>query len=92
MFDFIATIAATIGWIKLIGYGFELFSFVYRHFMGYFGLQTVLRQRLRTHYRKDENTWAVVTGASDGLGAEYCRQLASEGFNIALVSRTMSKL
>jgi short-subunit dehydrogenase len=37
-------------------------------------------------------SWAVVTGASDGIGAEFCRQLARDGFNIALVSRTLSKL
>ena len=37
-------------------------------------------------------SWVVVTGASDGIGAEYCRQLAKDGFNIALVSRTMEKL
>ena len=34
----------------------------------------------------------MVTGASDGIGAEYCRQLAVMGFNICLVSRTLSKL
>ena len=39
-----------------------------------------------------KGTWALVTGASDGFGAEYCRQLAKDGFNIVLVSRTMSKL
>jgi FlaA1/EpsC-like NDP-sugar epimerase len=37
-------------------------------------------------------TWAFVTGASDGIGAEFCKQLAAKGFNICLVSRTMSKL
>ena len=26
------------------------------------------------------------------MGAEYCRQLAARGFNIVLVSRTLSKL
>ena len=39
-----------------------------------------------------ERPWVLVTGASDGIGAEYCRQLAREGFNICLVSRTLSKL
>lgn len=37
-------------------------------------------------------TWAVVTGASDGLGKEYAHQLAAKGFNLVLVSRTRSKL
>ena len=39
-----------------------------------------------------KGTWAVVTGASDGIGAEFCRQLAEDGFNICLVSRTKEKL
>ncbi|KAF4345010.1 3-ketoacyl reductase [Fusarium beomiforme] len=37
-------------------------------------------------------TWAVITGASDGLGKEYALQLAAKGFNLVLVSRTLSKL
>ncbi|KAK8210178.1 hypothetical protein M8818_003666 [Zalaria obscura] len=39
-----------------------------------------------------KGTWAVVTGASDGIGKEYALQLASKGYNIVLVSRTASKL
>lgn len=42
--------------------------------------------------RYGKGSWALVTGASDGIGAEYCMQLAKEGFNICLVSRTRSKL
>ncbi|KAJ5604318.1 hypothetical protein N7537_007274 [Penicillium hordei] len=37
-------------------------------------------------------SWAVVTGASDGLGKEFALQLAKSKFNIVLVSRTASKL
>ncbi|KAL1302191.1 hypothetical protein AAFC00_002621 [Neodothiora populina] len=39
-----------------------------------------------------KGTWAVVTGASDGIGKEYALQLAAKGFNVVLVSRTQSKL
>ena len=39
-----------------------------------------------------KGTWAVVTGASDGIGKEYALQLAAKGFNIVLISRTQSKL
>jgi 17beta-estradiol 17-dehydrogenase / very-long-chain 3-oxoacyl-CoA reductase len=42
--------------------------------------------------KQRKNVWAVVTGASDGIGAEYATQLAQAGFNIVLVSRTQSKL
>ena len=36
--------------------------------------------------------WAVVTGATDGIGREFALQLAQRRFNVVLVSRTMSKL
>jgi short-subunit dehydrogenase len=34
----------------------------------------------------------VVTGGSDGIGFEMCKQLAEQGFNICIVSRTMTKI
>lgn len=48
----------------------------------------------KTNYKKygAKKCWALVTGASDGLGAEYAKQLASKGFNVVLASRTLSKL
>lgn len=36
--------------------------------------------------------WAVVTGATDGIGKAYAQQLAKQGINIVLISRTESKL
>lgn len=34
----------------------------------------------------------VVTGSTDGIGKQYARELASNGMNIVLISRTESKL
>ena len=36
--------------------------------------------------------WAVVTGGSDGIGEALCYELASEGFNIVIISRTETKM
>ncbi|TIC07553.1 NAD(P)-binding protein [Wallemia mellicola] len=39
-----------------------------------------------------KGTWAVVTGATDGIGREFAFQLAKAGFNIVLASRSAEKL
>jgi NADP-dependent 3-hydroxy acid dehydrogenase YdfG len=36
--------------------------------------------------------WAVVTGATDGIGKAYAMALAKKGLNVLLVSRTVAKL
>jgi len=36
--------------------------------------------------------WALVTGATDGIGKALATELAKAGFNVLLVSRTQSKL
>ena len=35
---------------------------------------------------------SVVTGASDGIGKAYCHELAKQGLNVVLISRTKAKL
>lgn len=37
-------------------------------------------------------SWAVITGATDGIGKSYAKALAKKGLNVVLVSRSLSKL
>ena len=42
--------------------------------------------------RYGKDSWAVVTGATDGIGKAAAFYLGREGFNVVLISRTLSKL
>ena len=37
-------------------------------------------------------TWAIITGATDGIGLAFANEFAANKFNIVLVSRTLTKL
>jgi short-subunit dehydrogenase len=43
-------------------------------------------------FKKRYGEWAVITGATDGIGLEYARQLADRGHSLILVGRNQIKL
>jgi len=60
-------------------------------------LSKVLSNIYKTFLRPGKNLrklgkWAVVTGATDGIGKAYAMALAKKGLNVMLISRTESKL
>lgn len=72
-----------IGFITLMCWFFKGLFLVWKLF---------LRSEFDLGKRYGEGSWAVVTGASDGIGKAYCYALAKRGFNIVMISRTKSKL
>ncbi len=44
------------------------------------------------HWREKYGPWALVTGASSGLGAEFVSQLAARGLNVVLVARRAERM
>ena len=55
----------------------------------YFWKNYIVKQNI---WKGGPNSWAVVTGGTDGIGLEFCRQLAAKGYNIFILSRNQQKL
>jgi len=73
-----------IGLITVLRLGFSVIKFILDHF--------ILTSYDLTKYGAKNGGWALITGASDGIGKGYAEELAKAGFNLILVSRTESKL
>jgi len=44
------------------------------------------------NFEKFRGEWAIVTGSSYGIGAEFSRSLAKRGLNVILIARSLDKL
>jgi 17beta-estradiol 17-dehydrogenase / very-long-chain 3-oxoacyl-CoA reductase len=71
----------------LIGF-YYLFKYIY-HVLH--GIYSVLLRPCK-NLKKVYGPWAVVTGATDGIGEAMAMELARRGLNVVLLSRDISKL
>jgi len=82
----LSCVLQVLGLIFLIRVGLCLFKFIKTYFLSKNGVY------LPSKYGARNNSWAIVTGSSDGIGKGFAEELARDGFNLILVSRTESKL
>ncbi len=44
------------------------------------------------NFREQYGEWALITGASSGIGLEYSKQLAAKQLNVVMVARRAERL
>ena len=84
MWALLTNLLLALGTLKLFSLLYDLFKVLNR----------TIRPHDRDHLERygGKGTWALVTGADNEIGLEMCKKLASDGFNICLVSDNRQKL
>ncbi|XP_072278969.1 inactive hydroxysteroid dehydrogenase-like protein 1 [Pyxicephalus adspersus] len=80
--------------LAVVGAGFIMWN-VFDHLRFWYTMiqQYVMPSLLsRTKHLRQYGEWAVVTGATGGIGKAYAEELASHGVNVILISRNPEKL
>jgi short-subunit dehydrogenase len=90
----VITVLAAFGTLVATYYAYTIFSFLY---LFIFHRSTISRYLQPTITPAASSTsehrfWALITGASDGIGLAFAHELASDGFNIILHGRSPTKL
>ncbi|KAL7057750.1 hypothetical protein AAHC03_016832 [Spirometra sp. Aus1] len=74
--------------IGIVAVAYLVFYFL-RPFITFFLLRFYLSKRTDL---KKAGDWAIVTGATDGIGKAFAHELARDGMNVFLISRSTEKL
>ena len=93
-FDAFIIISLLLGFWSILSWFIWVCSLINRHVIrGCMQAKDRLYQMYATKFPNGKyQSWAVVTGGSDGIGLAMCHNLAGQGFNIAIVSRNENKI
>ena len=81
-------LAMAIGFWKLAQTAYSFLSMIQRH-----AVRPILQSKNHTFVRYGcKDSWAVITGGSDGIGLAMAHNLAAQGFNICIVARNATKM
>ncbi|KAJ5586541.1 hypothetical protein VI817_008237 [Penicillium citrinum] len=78
-------------WQKPLSY-IGLATIAYTTFKFTRSATTFLLRSSLNKYNRTKTNWALVTGASDGIGLGFCEELCARGFNVLLHGRNREKL
>lgn len=77
------------------GYAIILYfslSIIYRLARGLWNLKLGCLLGFSEQFKPKENSWAVITGSTDGIGLAYAHEFMKKGYNLLLISRNPEKL
>ncbi|XP_072564665.1 17-beta-hydroxysteroid dehydrogenase type 3 isoform X3 [Paramormyrops kingsleyae] len=83
--EFVELLFVSVGVSVVLFYGFKLLRLVKMVFPKTW-------YPLPKSFFSSMGQWAVITGASDGIGKAYALELAKHGMNLVIISRTQRKL
>jgi 17beta-estradiol 17-dehydrogenase / very-long-chain 3-oxoacyl-CoA reductase len=84
MVSFFSAVITTIGLFGLTKLVYNTVSVLW--------LQLIRPSQLHKYRHANTSSWALVTGASDGIGLELARELLAQGFNVFIHGRNEAKL
>ena len=76
-----AIVCSLLGGLTILSSVLTISSFFYCHFI-----------RFAKDIKKTYGSWAVITGATDGIGKAMAFELARKGINVVLISRNRDRL
>ena len=81
--------------VYLSGYAIIVYftlSILYRLGRGLWSLKLGNLLGFSEQFKPKEDSWAVITGSTDGIGLAYAHEFIKKGYNLLLISRSQEKL